>query len=110
MPHRSITALLLTGRLRDIFGDCHMAQTIDITAETREAATQTAKLPLMQTVLLGTMDGPSGPRAIIRNGFGGVETVGIGSYINGGEVTAIRGDTLYLSRGGRGHKMTIPGS
>jgi len=87
-----------------------MAQNVEITPETQAAATQTAELPLMETVLLGTLTAPSGPKAILRNGYGGVSTVSIGSHINGGEVTTIRDGEVFISRNGRGIKLTIPGS
>ncbi|MCJ7872407.1 hypothetical protein Q4577_04775 [Marinovum sp. 2_MG-2023] len=87
-----------------------MAQTIDITPETEAAATQQGALPLRETVLLGTITTPKGPKAILRNGFGGVDTVAVGARINGGEVTAIRDGEMFLSRNGRGLKLTIPGS
>lgn len=87
-----------------------MAQSVEITAETREAATQQADLPLMQTILLGTMQGPDGPRALVRTGFGATETVSVGARLNGGQVTAIDAGALYLSRGGHAVKLTIPGS
>lgn len=87
-----------------------MAQIVEITEETRVAATEEGALPLLETVLLGTLTTPNGPKAILRNGFGGVKTVGIGSQINGGEVTAIRDGELFISRSGRGLKLTIPGS
>ncbi|WP_417523859.1 hypothetical protein [Marinovum sp.] len=87
-----------------------MAQTVTITPETQAAATQKAEMPMLETVLLGTLTSQSGPKAILRNGYGGVNTVGIGSHINGGEVTAIRDGEVFISRDGRGIKLTIPGS
>lgn len=87
-----------------------MAQTVEITAETRAAASEEADLPLMQTVLLGTMHGPDGPRALVRTSFGGIETVSVGTRLSGGKVTAIDESALYLSRNGQAVKMTIPGS
>ncbi len=87
-----------------------MAQTITITPETQAAATQKAAMPMLETVLLGTMTSQSGHRAMLRNGYGGVSTVEVGAQINGGEVTAIRDGEVFISREGRGIKLTIPGS
>ena len=87
-----------------------MAQNVKITPETQAAATQSKELSLMETVLLGTVTTPSGPKAILRNGYGGVETVGLGAQINGGEVTAIGDGEVFISRSGLGLKLTIPGS
>ncbi|MGY3439589.1 MULTISPECIES: hypothetical protein [unclassified Marinovum] len=86
-----------------------MAQNVKITPETQAAATQSGELPLLETVLLGTLSTPSGPKAILRNGYGGVNTVGIGSHINGGEVTAIGEGEVFISHEGTGLKLTIPG-
>lgn len=87
-----------------------MAQTVKITPETQAAATQSAEMPMLETVLLGTLTSQSGPKAILRNGYGGVSTVGIGTHINGGEVTAIRDGEVFITHEGHGVKLTIPGS
>ncbi|WP_323763444.1 hypothetical protein [Marinovum sp.] len=87
-----------------------MAQTVKITPETQAAATQQAEMPMLETVLLGTLTSQSGPKAILRNGYGGVTTVGLGAQINGGEVTAIGDGEVIISHEGHGIKLTIPGS
>lgn len=87
-----------------------MAQTTVTTQQTRSAATQEGALPLHSLVLLGTMQSPAGPKAMLRTRAGRIRTVEIGSRVKGGKITAIDTGSIIISRNGAGQRLKIPGS
>ena len=64
------------------------------------AATETAALPPLGTVLIGVFDRPSGPSALLRLADGRVERVEEGDRVDGGVVAAIDEGRLVLARDG----------
>lgn len=75
-----------------------------------QAATQTGAVDLSETLLLGLINAPEGPRALLRYASGRVKTVAPGDRTRAGKVLAIGEDRVVLAgRNGAQVILTMPG-
>ncbi|KAA9009869.1 hypothetical protein [Histidinibacterium aquaticum] len=72
------------------------------------AATEAGKADLGETLLLGLIDAPDGPRAMLRFTDGDIETVAPGTYTREGEVVAIDETQVVIARGDGALVLKMP--
>ena len=79
-----------------------------IPAQTEAAATDENALPLDKLALIGTLNGPSGPAALLRLRRGTIRRVTPGDRIDGAHVRAIGEGEIVLERRTGSQRLSMP--
>ncbi|WP_137700209.1 hypothetical protein [Marimonas lutisalis] len=73
-----------------------------------EIATQSARIPARETILLGTFGEAENPGALLRLANGSVARLSVGDPLEGGRITAISSDGVLVQKAGYTRRITQP--